>query len=45
MADHEVREGVKDIKGKRCDEVEEEPGAEVVHLAVTIIIISNVNQM
>ena len=32
MADHEVWEGVKDIKGKSCDEVEEEPGAEVVHL-------------
>ena len=32
MAHHKVGESVKDVKGKSCDEVEEEPGAEVVHL-------------
>ena len=32
MAHHKVGESVKDVEGKSCDEVEEEPGAEVVHL-------------
>ena len=32
MAHHKVGESVKDVEGKSCDEVEEEPGAEIVHL-------------